>query len=138
MTRWRLIPRYLHTTCSSLGASGSLFAVLSYYTLSYPDSRILFLFFIDMDAMTVSTACASLPASHQQLISIAGAYPTTYPENPASFLPSHLTSSGVLGVQRAQRVPRGQGRARRSVRVAGPHVRWNGALGGRRRRRADV
>ena len=48
---------HLPPPCSSLGASGSLFALLSYYTLCYPDSRIYFLFVFDLDAMTVR-ACA--------------------------------------------------------------------------------
>lgn len=38
---------------SGLGASGSLFAVISYYTLSYPDARLLFMFVVDVNAMQV-------------------------------------------------------------------------------------
>jgi rhomboid-like protein len=35
-----------------LGASGSIFALLTYYGLARPDSRVLFLFFIDMSAIS--------------------------------------------------------------------------------------
>ena len=37
----------------SLGASGALFSVLGYYTLSHPDNRVVIMFIFDMTAMQV-------------------------------------------------------------------------------------
>ena len=39
----------------ALGASGALFAVVGYYTMTHPDARVLILFLFDMTAMQVRT-----------------------------------------------------------------------------------
>lgn len=40
----------------SLGASGALFAVAGYYTMTHPDSRVLLFFVFEMPAMVVRRA----------------------------------------------------------------------------------
>ena len=50
----------LGTGRPGLGASGSIFAVLSYAVLCYPDSRVLLFFVFEMSAETALTAATAL------------------------------------------------------------------------------
>lgn len=45
-----LFSQFVGSNARGLGASGALFGVLAYYTASYPDSRVLLMFIIDMSA----------------------------------------------------------------------------------------
>lgn len=53
---------FLRSPRPGLGASGSIFGILTYYTLSHPDSRVLFFFVFNMSAMTALGLATGLNA----------------------------------------------------------------------------